>query len=382
MAVIAIFCDGTWNTFDGPNRTHVARLAEACVKDDAQKVIYIEGVGTGTGTVSQIGRTLSKLGGGVFGWGLNRNIKLAYLELCRCYRPGDKIMVFGFSRGAYTARSLVGMIRKCGILRDPNARNLRRAFRLYRTRGWRGMPDSHAVWEKRRRLSPNFATSAEDVIRRADHSFLVRITYLGVWDTVGALGIPKGVLGPLASVWNARYAFHDTRLTRLVEEARHAVALDEKRVLFEPSLWSNLDVDGDDPGLNRGDRTAERRYQQVWFAGNHSVVGGASAPQALANASLEWIWQAAKTSGLRLKTRDYLPVVPVDAAAPAPDIYDVNKAYAAVPWLLRWRHGPERSENLHPTARLRAALLPGYRPRTLKTVMAGLFAKKESALRL
>ena len=189
MAIIAIFCDGTWNDKTSDDPTHVAQLAAACAQNKDQTVLYFAGVGTGSGMISYLGRWLSTVGGGLFGWGLNRNIKAAYIDLCRVYQPGDKAMIFGFSRGANTARSLVGMIRKSGILADPTQHNLTRAFRLYRSRGAFNVTDTPRVWAQRRKLSPDFATSAADVIRRSDHSYLVRIAYLGVWDTVGALGI-------------------------------------------------------------------------------------------------------------------------------------------------------------------------------------------------
>lgn len=373
MAIIAIFCDGTWKRFDSAGRTHVARLAEACARHEGQKVLYFEGVGTGSGLTSRFAQWISKVGGGLFGWGLNRAILSAYAGLCWIYQPGDKIMVFGFSRGAYTARSLVGLIRKAGILSDPTDANLRRAFRLYRKRGVRNGPDAPHVQAERRYLSPDFATSASDVIARADESYLVRVTYLGVWDTVGALGIPKSILGRIATLWNRRYAFHDTRLTHLVETARHAVALDEKRAFFEPSLWDNLENKGGIVGLNGADISPQRPYQQVWFAGNHGIIGGSTPPEGLSAAPLAWIWSGARTAGLELKQGWAIPDVLVDTVAAAPALYDSSGIYRFLPWLLRWRRGPGAAHQLHPTARLRAVLDRHYRPGSLSHLLAGLF---------
>jgi len=322
---------------------------------------------------SDLGRWVSRVGGGLFGWGLNRNIKAAYLELCRVYQPGDKIMIFGFSRGAYTARSLVGLIRKSGILADPTPQNLSRAFRLYRRRGARNAPDTPRVWAQRRKLSPDYATSPTDVIRRSDHSYLVRIAYVGVWDTVGALGIPKSLLGRLASLWNARYAFHDTSLSGLVEHARHAVALDERPVLFEPSLWDNLDQGPKGPGLNLGNHGATRYYQQKWFVGSHAVVGGSSGPIELAVEPLYWVWNGASEHGLAETPANGSARVQANMAVAAPDLYAVSQLYRFVPWLLQWRRGPVQSHELHDSARLRALLVAHYRPITLKLFLAGLF---------
>ncbi|WP_300031768.1 DUF2235 domain-containing protein [uncultured Roseobacter sp.] len=370
MAVIAIFCDGTWNSPGAETHTHVLREADCCLPEPGQIALYFPGVGTGTGMVSDIGRRISRIGGGLFGWGLNRNIRAAYLELCRIYQPGDKIMIFGFSRGAYTARSLVGMIRKCGILERPTRLNALRAFRLYRRRGAKNAPDMPSVMAARRRLSPGFATSQADVEMRGDGSNLVRITYLGVWDTVGALGIPQAVLGGIARAWNKRYQFHDTSLSGLVEQARHAVALDEKRVLYAPSLWDNLDTRGGDPGLNQGDQSPQRPYQQVWFAGNHSVLGGSSEIPALGALPAAFIMEEAIRLGLRT---DRSVLTPPDARAPAPDLYKVAGLYRFFPALLRWRSGPQTPRGLHASVLTRMAQRAEYRPHSLKWLFPELF---------
>ncbi|WP_298972451.1 DUF2235 domain-containing protein [uncultured Roseobacter sp.] len=372
MAHIAIFCDGTWNSARKGAATHVLRLSTACARSNRQKVLYFEGVGTGTGMVSDVGRWISKVGGGLFGWGLNRNIKAAYLELCKTYQPGDKIMIFGFSRGAYTARSLVGMIRKCGILADPTPANLRRAFSLYRWRGPQNGPDAPHIRAERRLLSPKFATSQTDVLARGDDSCLVRIAYLGVWDTVGALGIPESVFGWLAARWNARYTFHDTTLSHLVESARHAVALDERRVLFEPSLWDNLTGQDGNPGLNRGDESHDRPYQQTWFVGDHGIVGGSAETRALSEISLAWIWEGAAACGLQLKSGLALPQIKTNPSAATTEIADTGMIYRLLPRLLQWRAGPDRALDLDNTARMRLASVPSYRPASLRRLMPGL----------
>ncbi|WP_298913300.1 DUF2235 domain-containing protein [uncultured Roseobacter sp.] len=375
MAYIAIFCDGTWNSASAGGQTHVLRLSDVCAQTVEQKVMYFEGVGTGSGMMSRLGRWLSKVGGGLFGWGLNRNIKAAYLALCQTYQPGDKIMIFGFSRGAYTARSLAGMIRKCGILENPTRINLYRAFRLYRRRGVNNRPDAAHIMKARQKLSPGFATSQSDVIARADDSYLVRITYLGVWDTVGALGIPASIFGKVAEWWNARYKFHDTSLSHLVENARHAVALDERRVLYEPSLWDNLENKPGAPGLNLGDESANRPYQQVWFVGDHGIVGGSATTRALSEITLAWIWQGAARLGLTLKPGVEIPMVSVDPTIQTDEIDDLGRLYRLAPWLLQWRKGPMRTLDVHDTVRLRLASMPSYRPGSLRNLMPGLSRK-------
>ncbi|MEO0678703.1 MAG: DUF2235 domain-containing protein, partial [Pseudomonadota bacterium] len=281
--IIAIFCDGTWNNESIDIPTHVHNCAGACAQTDTQVAQYFSGVGARerpTWTATQFW----KVGGGVFGWGLNQRIMEAYSFVVENYDPGDRLMVFGFSRGAYTARSLVGMIRKCGIMERsklaPYA--LKAAFRLYRKPGEENHPDAPHIMAERHRISPRFATSQEDLdARDGGEVQLVSISYLGVWDTVGALGIPVSIFGALAHVVNWRHRFHDTELSSLVKAARHAVAVDEKRKLFEPALWSNLGPhrkkDGTESlGLNQSTTGEDRPYQQLWFIGNHSIVGGSN----------------------------------------------------------------------------------------------------------
>ena len=365
MAVIAIFCDGTWNSLGATRPTHVERLARVAVQSDAQKVLYFAGVGTGVGAMSSTGRVIDRLGGGLFGWGLNRNIKSAYRELCRVHQPGDKIMVFGFSRGAYTARSLVGMIRKCGILEEASTARVNEVFRLYRLRGEENAPDQPHIRAARRRLSPRFATSPTDVVTRNDDSFLVRIAYLGVWDTVGALGIPGSLLGPIARIWNRRYAFHDTSLSGLVEQARHALALDEKRVFYEPALWTNLEASDTGSGLNSWFDAQDLPYRQIWFAGVHGTVGGSTEKQGLAGATLLWIWEGACALGLRLKVGVNLPQEPLDPAQDAEELGAFGPVYRVLPWLLAWRRGPALLRDIHPSVGARLVARSDYRPGSL-----------------
>lgn len=379
MAHIAIFCDGTWSSAQNGARTHVLRLSSNCLRTEAQQVLYFDGVGTGTGMSSRLGHWVSRIGGGLFGWGLNRNIKMAYGELCKIYKPGDKIMIFGFSRGAYTARSLVGMIRKCGILRFPTDANVAHAFQLYRLRGPQNAPDAPHILAQRRKLSPGFATSQADVRARQDDSALVRISYLGVWDTVGALGIPESVFGALGRWWNKRYEFHDTKLSHLVEMARHAVALDERRVLFKPSQWENLEVQAGDPGLNGEDSGPNRPYQQKWFVGDHSVVGGSLENNVFSEATLSWIQSGAADGGLLIASDQSEEAAPTNATRATH--VDTRWVYKLVPWLLKWRAGPDSTENLDDGVRLHVAGDPTYRPGSLTRLMPGLLPRNQTASR-
>ncbi|WP_299559964.1 DUF2235 domain-containing protein [uncultured Sulfitobacter sp.] len=383
MARIAIFCDGTWSspTMDQP--THVARLFDKTPQTNAQRTHYFEGVGVEAEDAGFFKRAVMKLGGGAFGWGLDATIKKAYAALCEAYEPGDEIFIFGFSRGAYTARSLAGMVRKCGIVADPDTEQIDRAFRLYRRAGPENHPDALHILAARRRLSPRFATSQADMTWRAVTPWAadtrdmhrVQIAYLGIWDTVGALGVPAPLLGPVASLWNAKYRFHDLKLSSLVKSARHAVGLDERRVFYRPALWENLEASRDDPGLNKGDRSENRPYKQVWFTGNHAIVGGSAVKaRKLTGQTLAWIAEGAAEAGLQISEDDLLDVAP----DPLADSHTLNTPpwyYTVAGNLLRWREGPGHPIDLHPSAQSRVEKRRDYRPRSLRNLQPDLFGE-------
>ena len=381
MAWIAIFCDGTWNSPTMKQPTHVARLFEKTRRTNAQHTHYFEGVGTGGGEVNLFAKALMKVGGGAFGWGLNENIKQAYAALCDQYEVGDEIFIFGFSRGAYTARSLAGMIRKCGIVANSTPDALDEAFRLYRKPGIENHPDALHVLQARRKLSPRFATSDQDMNWRAvtpwrddpAQMHKVEIAYMGIWDTVGSLGVPAPLLGPVATVWNSKYRFHDTLLTSMVKSTRHAVALDERRVFYRPALWDNLEASRGHAGLNKSDRSKTRAYQQVWFTGTHAIVGG-SAPKAraLTGQSMLWIAEGAQKAGLDINM-DYLLDRAPDPMADSHTLSQPPWLYTVAGNLLKWRQGPGHPIDLHPSADQRVNGRRDYRPRSLKNLLPDLF---------
>ena len=298
MKRIAIFCDGTWNRPDAPDPTNVfhahsltRRTAEGGV---TQILKYIPGVGTGFGK-SGISKHWDRIVGGVFGVGVTRNILAAYTFLAEQYEPGDEIYVFGFSRGAFTARSLVGLIRASGLPRHTEAHRVHEALKRYRDDDPATKPssdDSHAF---RLGFSPDVATSEKerDWRRARGHPVppLLTVTYLGIWDTVGALGIPM-YYKYLSRVFNRSHGFHDTQLTSMVMAARHAVSIDERRKSFPPTLWGNL---GD---LNTENPERKRAYQQLWFAGDHGSVGGGGDIASLSNITLRWVLDGATAQGL------------------------------------------------------------------------------------
>jgi uncharacterized protein (DUF2235 family) len=319
---LALFFDGTWNQReddDAALNTNVLRMYSAVRpvhEGRVQLAKYIEGVGT---------RWYDRIRGGAFGHGLDQNIRAGYAWLAENYLPGDRVYVFGFSRGAYTARSLVGMIRNAGLVvkfdRLTPAGRIRvpleavpaderdglldgmvdRAYALYRDRGDAMRPKGE--------VAARF---------RGDYSTDIGIRCLGVWDTVGALGIP---FGAFAQLNDERYRFHDTKLTRIVENAFHAVALDEHREPYRATLWEPTD---DHVG---------QRIEQAWFPGAHADIGGGYADdRRLADLALHWMQSRAEETGLGLA-----PVelgAPVETLAVQARIHDSYREFLGGVWTL------------------------------------------------
>lgn len=266
MKRIAIFADGTWNSPDQDYDTNVLRLAQA-VKPVA---------GTAAKPVEQIsfydwgvGADRQKLTGGLTGAGIDKNIMDCYRFIVHNYEPGDQLFLFGFSRGAYTVRSLGGFIRNCGVLKREHAKRIGEAFQLYRKRTKNSGPDEPEAKKFRKLYSVSDITEIE---------------FVGVWDTVGALGIPLPFWGTLGK---REFLFHDTEPSKIIQHARHAVSIDETREDFDATLWSEK------PGLD---------LVQVWFPGVHCDVGGGYEDSGLADGALNWILQEASKFGLSFES--------------------------------------------------------------------------------
>ncbi len=265
---IVICCDGTWNKpdqIDGDvvSPSNVVKIARSVVPrapdGTHQVVFYDQGVGTDRG--------LDRLMGGGFGIGLSRNIEDGYRFLLHNYEDGDELFLFGFSRGAYTARSLAGLIRNCGLLKKIHADRFPEAYQLYRS--FDAPPDSA--------IASQF---------RSDYCQQPEITFIGVWDTVGALGIPIGVLDHFV---RKKHQFHDVGLSSHVKYAYQALAIDERRKPFVPAVWQTKEA-------------ANQTVEQVWFAGVHSNIGGGYHDTGLSD--LSFLWMAAKARGVGLAFDD------------------------------------------------------------------------------
>lgn len=262
---IVVCCDGTWNTPDQKDDgvvcpTNVTRLAMAVAPyagDGRRQMLYYD---TGVGT-----HWYDRIRGGVSGVGISRNILQAYRFLMELYGEGDDIFLFGFSRGAYTVRSLAGLLRNSGLLLPENLHRLDDAYRLYRRRD----PESHP-------------RAIESELFRRTYAREVRVHCIGVWDTVGALGIPAfGMLN-----WLLNLEFHDVELGGHVDNAFQALAIDERRRAFEPCVW------------RKRDGACCQRLEQVWFAGAHSNIGGGYRDTGLSDIALTWMMERAGECGL------------------------------------------------------------------------------------
>ena len=291
MKNIIVCFDGTWNTADAEFPTNVVKTAQLVLPqgNGAEQIIFYD---PGLGSMQlAFGAGINNFLAGAFGVGLMQGIEDAYRFLIFNYAPGDRIFVFGFSRGAFSARSFGGLIRTCGVLHKQHVGKVKEAVKLYRKRDRAAGPDAPACVQFRKDFSTAVFTGA-DAERRADHQSLT-IEYMGLWDTVGALGIPSVI--PFARFFNNRYAFHDVALSRMVSSARHVLSIDERRITFRPSLWSNLNELNGRAGVASSDTAP---YQQVWFPGDHASVGGGGDVNGLWQASLAWVVDGARARGL------------------------------------------------------------------------------------
>lgn len=331
MANLIVCCDGTWNTDDQtdgnglPIPTNVAKLYNALDRTggNGQTSYYHPGVGTDPGFWSHFL-------GGTTGSGLLANVKNAYRWLATHYSPGDRMFLFGFSRGAYTARKLAGMIARLGLLdlrqyvEDPAIDTMINAFfEADRTDSVYKPPASVRYFD------PADTTGRHPT----------EVYFVGVWDTVGSLGVPKGM--PFLKLWDWPRSgqFRDQSLSPHVRHARHAVALDEKRANFLPTLWipgerhlaaikatKALSPHSDEGATAAAEPTPqvfafternpdEASFEQVWFPGGHSDVGGGYAECGLSDGALKWMLDEAVALGLKIDT-SVLPQLACQPLAP------------------------------------------------------------------
>ena len=260
-------CDGTWNKPDNENVTNVEKIARTVQSDPTatggvyQLVYYISGVGAGS-------YEADRLLGGAFGFGLFHNVIACYRFLAQNYAPGDEIFILGFSRGAYTARSLAGMLAHVGLLTKVSLVDER-------------LPEAVHLYQRTKMSAGALGESVDEF--KHDHCHAAKVTFLGVFDTVGALGVP--------GFERDTPRFHNVQLSNQVLCARQALAIDETRLKFEPTFWEAPSEPADAP-------RQDPRVKQVWFEGAHSDVGGGYAETGLSDTTLLWMAREAHAAGL------------------------------------------------------------------------------------
>ncbi|MEM8819001.1 MAG: DUF2235 domain-containing protein [Pseudomonadota bacterium] len=320
--------DGTLSSDELGARSNAGRLAallDELGPSARQSVLYDRGI-QGSGMMRWVNAAT--------GAGIERSIRDGYAFLASRYRPGDRIYLFGYSRGAYAVRSLAGMIGRVGLLRAERAteRHVRVAFRHYTSvpprPTLRGFREAHC------------------------HTH-VPIEMLGVWDTVRALGLPWPGLSWLAPM---AVSFHDAALAHHIRHGYQALALDETRLAYRPRRWRRS------PGW-------QGRLEQTWFPGCHGDVGGEvrhfQAARGLANIPLNWMLRRASSHGVDLPD-DWVQRFPEDPAAPS----SADRTWLAPLFVLRVprRTGGGDGETMHLSVQARMAALPRYRPAARATV--------------
>ncbi len=335
MKRIAIFCDGTWNTPDKQEdgkrcQTNVVKMANALSTRSAdgtvQKLYYEIGIGAE-------GSPLKKVYDGATGTGISANILQAYAFIMNNFEIGDELFLFGFSRGAFTVRSLSGLIRNSGILDIRNADKIGKAYELYRSRH----PTYHPKSEEATLFRKTFAVEES-----------TKIKFIGVWDTVGALGNPLFLHG----ITSGRNEFHDTDLSSKIENAFHALAIDEKRSNFKAALWHQQ------PGVTG------QTLEQVWFAGVHSDVGGGYAETALSDIPLQWMLEKARSCNLSFEPLELHPDPMGLKHESMTWYYKLNGTYHR-PVSINIPGKGDTNEQLHASVVERYQKDPSYRPENL-----------------
>jgi uncharacterized protein (DUF2235 family) len=287
---IVVCSDGTGNTAVKGRGTNVFKLFEAIDLNGhradpmltPQIALYDDGVGT------EDFKPL-RLFSGMTGFGLSRNVKQLYKEIVRVYDAGDSIYLFGFSRGAFTVRTLAGFISTCGLL-DPSKFRTAASLNAAVARAYRAYRQAYRTRLAEMFLGKPEAKDCAAFKKRWCRDTEVRIRFIGVWDTVDAVGLPFH-LSDVLNTLVYRFKFPDRRLSPLVDRACHALAIDDARHSFHPLLW-------DETGETTG------RISQVWFPGAHSNVGGGYPKQGMSLVALDWMMAESERAGLRFNEHD------------------------------------------------------------------------------
>ncbi|MEM7535882.1 MAG: DUF2235 domain-containing protein [Chloroflexota bacterium] len=284
---IVILSDGTNQDGARGKDTNVFKTFSLIEKDTPNQIAHYQpGVGTDP---------FFRVRGNIGGAGFSKDIIEFYTFLVKNYQSGDNIYFFGYSRGAATVRSLSGFVDLVGLLPSDDEQMIEDAYNIYRVRDE----------AKRMQRAEKF--------KREHNPTHVDIKFLGVWDTVLALGIPNPVVNWVIDMLpSSRHSFHNLRITPCVENAYHALAIDERRRPFTPTVW-DAEIEG------------HQTMKQVWFPGAHGNVGGGYDESGLSDMALEWMLVMAQQNGLRLMPNHQEKV----RIAPNPDdmLHDSSKGF-------------------------------------------------------
>ncbi|MEQ8406142.1 MAG: DUF2235 domain-containing protein [Oceanicaulis sp.] len=350
MKHLIVCCDGTWQSLAQDMPTNVAllamHLAPTAADGRAQIVYYDSGVGAGVeaagaGLLGGFADRMTRLLGGAAGHGVEAKIFAAYRFLATNYAPGDALFVFGFSRGAFIARSLCGMMYASGLLSRSRLARIGEAYALYRSDV---KPDDPAARAFRR-----------------ENGARPKVSFLGCFDTVAMNGAPNLVDAlALDRLLNRGRGFHDVTVNRLIARARHACALDEERKLFPLTPMAP-------PRRARTDQVVE-----MWFPGHHGGVGGGEGEaRPFSDAALLWMAEEAEAAGLRFDPWLKRIAAP-DPLAPMARPDALRRAGTA-PRMLYAR--PEEAR-LHDSVAARYHARPDWRPPSLAPLRAMLEAER------
>ncbi|SFV57438.1 Peptidoglycan binding domain protein [hydrothermal vent metagenome] len=268
---IVVFADGTGQEGGRGNNTNVYKLFNMVADRTAEQIVFYDrGLGTGWRKVS----------GNLFGAGMDQNIKECYTFIFENYLAGDKIYLIGFSRGAATVRSLSSFIHYFGILPQSRPELIDEAYEIYK------------IKDSKKRIQ-----KAKSFVDR-NHTMWTHIEFIGVWDTVSALGIPiKSVDVACQKVPFMRHSYHDFRLSPSVKYAYQALAINEYRETFHPVLWEK-------------EKEEYQEIEQVWFVGSHTDIGGGYKEQEVSDIPLQWMTAKAISRGLLIYPNNRVSINP------------------------------------------------------------------------
>lgn len=328
MKNIVICCDGTGNEVKEGALSNVLELYRRLDKRDPSRQVtyYDPGLGTlpAPGLQTKFAKLATKILGLAFGYGLPTNIKQAYTFLMNVYEPGDRVYLYGFSRGAYTVRALAGMVESCGLL-QPHCENLidyaLQVHRMKKGNHWK-------VAARFRKYFPHHDTQSGEKL----------IHFVGVWDTVKSIGLLRRSL-----------ILPHTRNMKAVAHGRHAVSLNESRSKYRPNLWEPKHANEISPLTNRP------RFLEVWFPGVHSDVGGGYEETGLSDIALDWMIQESRAHGLLLNPDDDPRLLTPDPTS------KIHNPLWPFWWVLTWwrRHVPDNAL-LHSSIMERRAADPEF----------------------